>query len=1231
MSLIQRLQQLASRQPDEVLYEWFERRSDGDVIIKHSYSYRQAWDRVSVLAHHLIHNENVKPRDRILLCYPPCLDFLFAFLACILANVIPVPAYPPNPQNLQATIPTFTRIKILANARIVLTNTQYNRWTALNLFVKWPSDLKWVCTDPIFKAHRDLPSDYEWQQADLSNTAFLQFTSGSTGNPKGVMISHRALWASFRAMTVCEEYRTSPKHSNEELAITQSSPQFKVVSWLPLYHDFGLIFAALLPIYRAGTAILCSPLDFIAQPLSWLRALSKFRATATCAPNFAFDLVVRRWQNTVSHQRPKIDLSSMRFVPCGGEIIRAKTMTDFRDTFKPCGFNGQSLCLSYGFAECTVAACAEYSNNLVHSKTNPALLSCGSNFHRGGLLVAIIKQWQGISDHPELHAVRPEVAEDGEIGQIIVTGNPLSSGYWPVGDTPERDPQIFIPKAELPSAVREMANCHPEIDSDFWFATGDLGLLEEGHLYITGRIKEVIVIRGRNYMASDIEHTVSTSTPEVRPGCIAAVAVSGPESSTENALILCEVRSLSADQEAKNAIENIRCCIRGSHGINVSIALLEKGALPKTSSGKLQRLKAAEMWTAGSFKHVAFDPISQQSPLSDSKVAEVPQGSANPSLESTGPSQVPNLEPEAMASDSECLAWDYTATYQDRFSALYAQIHRIISNHLASLEEEEEADDRGNLVDINTEWRQLGLDSLGAVLIMQELQDEANKFLKTFSTPIILSPNLLFEHQNVKALIVHLISLQSVENEKVSEGPEVANKTPKMQAKPQEQENQRVDFEHAFELPQSTPPSGYLFFAAAQAIWTCCMWSAIVYAASFALFFVNAKDWIVITILIPVVHFCFLLSLALATIVLKKSIIGAYQPGCQPQYGSYHLRYWMVESAVNVTGILGLNALHNTKAYETYLELLGVNLSPGASINTSINTAFDLLTVGPDAMIERNATIVCHSYQSGCLFQNRVDIGQLAIVEQRAVIQSSATVWNTTETSRQPGPATHAIPPSPYVQGDHTVLRHGSREPVPIQHDGVSAPSSLRTAAEVPLLRWAYCIGLFWLTDAAVLLAALASIKITGFIKARSGDRVPVLDLGYDQVVYRNYAFTFAFGPHIIFPNIFLLSQGAVWGLSEDLLNRNSMVFEKYKQSSSSVKGFSQILLTLVVMYLAWATAMAAITLAVRHLFVPPLRDGDILKQHSYSAATRQLYSNLVRRLHSLTFFLTTGKPQFSL
>ena len=503
------------------------------------------------------------------------------------------------------------------------------------------------------------------------------------------------------------------------------------------------------------------------------------------------------------------------------------------------------------------------------------------------MLLAFIKKVPRPDDFSENRILEIEVAEEAVVGEIIVTGNALSSGYWTVDGVSERDPKIFVPRNRLPPALQELSKSHPEITSDFWFTTGDLSLLEEGHLYITSRIKEVIVIRGRNYVATDIEHTVMTSVPEARPGCIAAVAISGSDYATEEALLLCETRSHLPDRKAKGVIGEIRRYIREVHGINASVALLEKGSLPKTSSGKLRRMKAAELWKMGSLKPSALVSASAPSSLPPPTVDEPTIKMVSHEVKASRDSQSSNLEPAEATEPSESLAWDFSATFSDRFSALHAQIRRITKVHLDVIGSSSDAKICYDITDVNTEWPQLGLDSLSAVLIMQDLQDEANKILKEHSNPIVLSPNLLYEDKDIKSLIQHLISLHGFEDGKTIKNM-VTHETLNPSAKLESSDKAKKIFEHAIRIPHSMFFSTYFVFATAQAFWTCFMWSTIMYTARLALSFVGEDILGLSTVILPLIHFCFIFSLAIATVMVKKSVIGVYQPGCHPQYGEFH-------------------------------------------------------------------------------------------------------------------------------------------------------------------------------------------------------------------------------------------------------------------------------------------------------------------------------------------------------
>jgi acyl-CoA synthetase (AMP-forming)/AMP-acid ligase II/acyl carrier protein len=1188
MSLVQHLKGLAAHQPEALLYGWFERSPTG-ITLKRSYTYREAWDRVQALAHALISKAHIQPGDRILLCYPPCIDFLFAFLGCMLADAVPVPSYPPNPQALKATIPAFAKVKQLTDAKIVLTNRQYRKWTSLSIFAEWPSGLRWITTDSLFAVGLHLSHDIPCPQVTPEDLAFLQFTSGSTGDPKGVMISHGVIWESFRGMTAGQATRIRPAYppSVGRVAVTPNTSEispFTMVSWLPLYHDLGLILAALMPIYRAGNAFLGSPLDFVAQPTSWLIAISQFRANASAAPNFAFDLVRKRWQKMPESMRPKIDLSCVKLIVNGGEPIRKATLEKFAATFHQQGFRAEALCPSYGMAECTVAACAEHSTELVSSTLRPDLVSSGSNFQESGMLVGILKQdWRTVKDL--------QITADGEVGEIAVTGNALSSGYW--GATKLSN---FIGRDDLPSELQDLAALHPDIRSDCWYVTGDLGMLEHGHLFVTGRIKDLIIIRGRNYVATDLQTTVMESIPEVRPGCIAAIAVPHGNSSSEEALLLCETRSVLSNAEGNVIIKNIQRCVRDAHGIQVHVALLKKGCLPKTSSGKLQRSKTSQMWQTQAFKPLAMSLETENS------FEKTPKTSSTDSVFQSSHTSVDVLlsNPSAIM-DELSLAWDPRADYSRRFSALSTQIIRIIQSNLPI---EEDARNEQPSVTVESVFTELGLDSISAATILQNAQDEANHILvmKKFE-PIMLRPSLLFEHLDVNSLVQYLISISASIPDNILE-----HKSESLKDKTRD----------IRELPRQTTTNHYIFFLVAQGLWICIIWAIILHAARLSVSLVSLCGPLYRLLTILIGHFVFLLMLATLVVVLKKYIIGTFETGVHPLYGPYHLRFWMVESAVRCLDLVGMTSFHDTIVYETFLAAMGVSISPGATINTSINTAFDLLSIGRHSIVARSSTIQCHNYQMQCLVLGRVSIDELVVIDERAVIQISGTAWNHESSipqSYQPE-TTHIALPTPEVIGGSSTLRPCRRHGTRVRSHLPSSPNIWYEMSNVPAIRWLYAFVLFVLSDAAVAIASIFSVSAV----------TRLFGLKFAEGNYLGI-FPFVFGPHIFGPNKALLER----------INGN-LAFETTILSENSVSGpvsfvpetgVTWCLLSSTVTYFFWILSMAFITIVVQHLLVPPPMHGGVVHGHSYSGAVRQFYGNLMRRLHSQASFLTTGKRRF--
>ena len=492
---------------------------------------------------------------RSLLLYQPGLEFITAFFGCLYAGVIAVPAYPPrrNHHNhrLQAIVAD-------AQATIILTTKSVISNIEKTLKEELPgTKLNYITTDDI---NISLANDWQSPQLNRDTLAFLQYTSGSTGMPKGVMVSHGNLLHNLGLIHQSFEHE----------------PKSKGVIWLPPYHDMGLIGGVLQPIYGGFPVTLMPPVAFLQKPIRWLQAISDFKATTSGGPNFAYELCV---QKIKPEQIAGLDLNSWKVAFTGAEPIRVKTLERFAKTFADCGFRMEAFYPCYGMAETTLFVSGgltsespivrlvdgrELSQNRVadaveDSANAQAITSCGCNWLDQKIVIA----------HPETKTT----CADGEVGEIWVSGESVALGYW---RKPEQTQQTFhaylMDTGEGP-----------------FLRTGDLGFLQDGELYVTGRIKDVIIIRGRNYYPQDIELTVENSHPALHSSCCAAFSIEVEEQ--EQLVIAVEVeraylRNLDVDEIAIS----IRKAVSEQHELQVyAVALLKPSSIPKTSSGKIQR------------------------------------------------------------------------------------------------------------------------------------------------------------------------------------------------------------------------------------------------------------------------------------------------------------------------------------------------------------------------------------------------------------------------------------------------------------------------------------------------------------------------------------------------------------------------------------------------------------------------------------------------------------------
>jgi amino acid adenylation domain-containing protein len=497
--------------------------------------------------------EQVPAGSPVLLLYPPGLDYVAGFFGCACAPALAVPIYPPEPARLERSARRLLAIAADARPRAALTTSAI--LGALEpLFAMAPAlrELRWIATDvvaPAGGAARGRASDPE-------SAALLQYTSGSTGTPKGVLLSHRNL------LHNSERIRAAFAHTRES----------RGVIWLPPYHDMGLIGGIVQPLYAGFDVVLMSPLEFLARPMSWLEAVSRYRATTSGGPNFAYDLCVRK---SSAAERAALDLSSWSVAFNGAEPVRKATLDAFAAAFAPAGFDRRAFFPCYGLAESTLIATGgprgAPPRTLAVSRRGD-MVGSGRSFADSAIAI-----------------VAPETRQplgEGEVGEIWLGGPSVALGYF---GRPDETQQIF--------GARLADGRGP------FLRTGDLGFLRDGELFVTGRQKDLIIIRGRNHAPDDIEQTAAAAHPGARPGCTAAFAI---EAAREELVIVQEVSGAGG---AELALAQIVEAVAAEHELRPDrVVLIRPRTIAKTSSGKIQRYACRDAFLAGTLEVVAEWP-----------------------------------------------------------------------------------------------------------------------------------------------------------------------------------------------------------------------------------------------------------------------------------------------------------------------------------------------------------------------------------------------------------------------------------------------------------------------------------------------------------------------------------------------------------------------------------------------------------------------------------------------
>ncbi|MEU6867583.1 fatty acyl-AMP ligase [Streptomyces sp. NPDC046876] len=500
----------------------------------------------------------------VLLLYPPGPDFLKAFMGCLYAGAVAVPA--PLPGDRGERLQRVSGILKDTGARMVLTDSANAPEASLWLAMAGRGETVCLATDVEDPAAD--PAAWQPPRTGPDDLAFLQYTSGSTSQPRGVMVSHRNLMANQEAL-------------QHMLGSTEAD---RFVSWLPHYHDMGLIAHLLHPLFLGSFSVHLSPTSFIRRPMRWLQAIGDYGLTVGGGPNFSYDLCTRR---VTDAQLATLDLSTWRLALCGAEPVRAATMDAFARRFAPAGLRAESLYPGYGLAEATLVVSGG-APGTAHSRLTvdeaaleqdvlaPAVPGTGGR--------TLVSSGRVRSEDFDVRIVDPvgggELA-DGRVGEIWLRGDSVARGYW-----------------GRPLETSDTFHGRLAGGSGGWLRTGDLGALADGELYVTGRLKDVIILNGRNIYPQDVEWAVRDISPALGAGHGAVFTV---ETDREQLVVVHEVRASGADADRlQELVHRIQTLVGRDFDVPAgTIVLVRPGTLRRTTSGKVQRSLMRKLFLEG--------------------------------------------------------------------------------------------------------------------------------------------------------------------------------------------------------------------------------------------------------------------------------------------------------------------------------------------------------------------------------------------------------------------------------------------------------------------------------------------------------------------------------------------------------------------------------------------------------------------------------------------------------
>ena len=622
----------------------------------------------------------------VLLLFPSGIDYVRTFFGCLYAGVTPVPAYPPMGAK------DLTRLQNIANdcnAGAILSNR-----VLAPTIENWTSNLGYHNSVPSLAVEEmlagNLDAGFEPYQADPNELAFLQYTSGSTGHPKGVEITHGNLLANFRQIA------HGFLHGNDKLSEIDplsGDNQLRLVTWLPPFHDMGLIGGVLTPVCIGAQVSLMAPLTFLKRPMLWLKTISEQKAHVSGGPNFGYQYCV---QKISEEQAEQLDLSTWEIAFNGAEPIQAQALRNFSERFKASGFKSSAFLPCYGLAEASLFVAGSPSGRGARTlNADLSQLAQGRFKHTDNVSGNNSLVSSGTSAiNTEVRIVNPRTltpCNEGEVGEIWINSPSVARGYW---NKPQFSKSVF--GATLKDTGKGDENKKPFLRS------GDLGFVQDGELYVTGRIKEMIIIAGRNHYPQDIEQTLQSANPTFKGGGGAAFSIT--RDGEEELVIVQEIdRAAGKQADFKMlAAEGIKA-ISSRHGITPHALVLVSGStIPKTSSGKIQRAAAKNTYQEGNVVPVYVWQAGKQS------------------IKST-------------PSEKEC-----DNEFVDDW---YSELHREVQDWVA-----EKLDIENHHIDLDVTFSDLGVNSIETVELVDRIQDRIGR---------VIPATELLRYPTVKALISH--------------------------------------------------------------------------------------------------------------------------------------------------------------------------------------------------------------------------------------------------------------------------------------------------------------------------------------------------------------------------------------------------------------------------------------------------------------------------------------------